>query len=113
MGTGAITGTHISNATVTDVDIADEPGVEFVNEVSNQTLTATSATFSTLTLTAPTSGYIIATASGNRNCSDGSSFVVQLDNGVINSLNRSLDANVGIWTGYYVKLCIYCCCRGE
>ena len=47
-----------------DVDILDEPGVEFASGDQLLTLTSTPVSARAISLTAPTSGYVIVNASG-------------------------------------------------
>jgi len=86
-----------------DARITKAHGVKFVNDVNNQTLTGTDTVFQTLDITAPASGYLIVHAEGNRNCgTTTSSFFMSLVNTTTgdSSAARSMEANVGIWSGY-------------
>ncbi len=67
-----LTTADVQNNSLYDADLADEAGVEFVGGSGSIQLTGTDVTVEAISVTAPTSGYIIANASGYFTLDEGS-----------------------------------------
>jgi len=80
----------------------DTSGVEFVNNAST-TLGNSAATVSTIAVTAPATGFLIATAYGNANCSAGGTFLVVTLQNATTAINSpsTFDDRAGTEFRYY------------
>jgi hypothetical protein len=66
---GSLTGTDIANGSIYDIDIGNEAGIEYSGtgyyDIANLATCNTTSVITSVTITAPTSGYIMVSASGD------------------------------------------------
>ena len=75
---GSITGADVADSGLTSADMANEPGVEYTNFLTNFDPTATQTSAASVNVAWPASGFVVAMASVQHNCSAGTNVVLQL-----------------------------------
>lgn len=84
-----------------DLSINSNLGIQYVNDVPDQTLGATTVEFSSISVNAPTTGFIVASATGTRQCGTGAlDFDLNLVLGTTSTPAKLFDANVGVFTEF-------------